>query len=146
MWLAAPAVAAAQTGPDGEVDNSRIGGPDRSASELAVDLVGDDRVKRRAAARELRRQARVAARRADGPGDRALEARIALDDLRADVLDEALRAVVESPDIRAACADLLAVLGGAEAEAPLRRALEAERRKAVRERLEAALVAVGGAP
>jgi hypothetical protein len=115
----------------------------RTVLEMARDLDSDEAGPRQFAARELRRQARSAARRAvRGHGESGLEARVTLADLRQDVSGAATHALLARPDVRGDCADLLSALGQSEALDDLQAALELEPRPRVRERLLAAITAL----
>lgn len=111
-----------------------------STAEYAADLRGADRSDRLFAARELRRQALSAARHADGPpSERQLEARVALQDLRADAGRAAIAALADHADVRGPCADILGVLGDPGALPALTAALGAETRPRIRRRLKDAI-------
>jgi HEAT repeat protein len=119
--------------------SSRYGTP----LDYAGDLLSGDKADRLFAARELRRQAESAARKADGkPSDAQLEARVWLADLHDDTFTAATRAVVEHADVRAPLAEMLAALGDPAALPALEQALAAEDREAVRKRVQASIDAL----
>jgi hypothetical protein len=140
-WLLAALLctqpAFATDGGDFAIDNRqlRLKAPAGYAADLTAGNTGD----RLFAARELRRLARSWQKRAQGSGDAALDAKASLADLRRDALVAAEMAVVEKADVRALCADLLAVIGRPTSRAPLEHALALEDRRRVDKRIEAAL-------
>lgn len=138
LFLAAPAFAVDQDGLAIDTRAVRLKDP----AGYAADLTGGKPSERQFAARELRRLARMYARKATGDGDPALEARASLQDLRRDALASAEIAVVDARDIRASCADLLAIIGQRTSVTALEKALEAEDRPRVDKRIEAAILAL----
>jgi HEAT repeat protein len=128
--------------PDDPAQNpmvSRYGTP----LDYAGDLLSGDKADRLFAARELRRQAVAAARKAGGKESEAqLEARVWLADLHDDTFTAATRAVVEHADVRAPLAEMLAALGDEAAIPALEKALAAEEREAVKKRVQASIDAL----
>jgi HEAT repeat protein len=116
----------------------------KTPAEYGADLDGEDGPDRSYAARELKRLAHDARRRASGkPGtERTLEGRIALADLHDDVWGPALDAVVRRRDVRGAVASVLECLGDPDALPALREALAAEDRAGVQKRLQKAITAL----
>lgn len=121
-------------------EQPRIPRPTQTA--LAHDLAGERAGDRRYAARELRRQVRAAARDLNARDDlQRLEARADLAALRDD-LGQAPERCLRHADVRAACAEMLGLLGDPRALPALQAARAEEDRRRVLRRLDSAILAL----
>ena len=128
-----PSFAFAQVGPR-EVSHWR---PPKTSGSYVLDLESSDRADRLFAARELRRQLKELSRKAARGGSslNGQTAMVDLADLKDAVRGPARRAMLEYPNVRALCADLLVLVGNPADLGALQRAYEVEHRRRVLRRI-----------
>ncbi len=115
----------------------------QTLEELLHDIDSSNRGARLYAAREIRRQARVASRGVHKPPRdelRAQELAVQYADLRREATAPAGRCLRHA-NVRRICAQILTYLPSPDAVQPLRSALDQEARSSVRKHLEAAIAA-----